>query len=374
MSIPFLTFTCDACDYHSSSFVNFGEFLWNFNGQTFRFDRQIGLCQDCEEIVAMEYLPTMEEFERARELNPELAGKFINFFKEEYVRILASREGFNVLQRVMELQRPPVCLKCGGSDVEPLVLPEVSGGAKLTDIQLTDLGVKHPGCKGHLMVEGSGSLRMGVNPVTHYFDIYGRALASLQKTQGLVSEPPPPRETKNSYDRSQVWRPDWVVFDKQSKAIEITFDNPELDIVLSKVDVVEETDGCFRIYSYAFSDVLYWGDLFEGEVREQDSIRFIRLLDRPKYFHFLGYRPPMYIPIPRTRQKWCERLPYLQRVINVGGFWEYNALLGQYVAIPEECLKDFPEFESRIPLPLEKSPSDILETQKPPLEQDENTK
>jgi len=345
MSIPFLTFTCDACDYHSSSFVNFGEFLWNFNGQTFRFDRQIGLCQDCEEIVAMEYLPTMEEFERARELNPELAGKFINFFKEEYVRILASREGFNVLQRVMELQRPPVCLKCGGSDVEPLVLPEVSGGAKLTDIQLTDLGVKHPGCKGHLMVEGSGSLRMGVNPVTHYFDIYGRALASLQKTQGLVSEPPPPRETKNSYDRSQVWRPDWVVFEKQSKAIEITFDNPELDIVLSKVDVVEETDGCFRIYSYAFSDVLYWGDLFEGEKKKKDSIHFIRLLDRPKYMHFGRYHPAKNASIPLTQEEWYTRFPHLQRAINLGGFWEYNDLMGLYVVIPEEHMSDFPELE-----------------------------
>jgi len=353
MSIPFLTFTCDACDYHSSSFVNFGEFLWNFNGQTFRFDRQIGLCQDCEEIVAMEYLPTMEEFERARELNPELAGKFINFFKEEYVRILASREGFNVLQRVMELQRPPVCLKCGGSDVEPLVLPEVSGGAKLTDIQLTDLGVKHPGCRGHLMVEGSGSLRMGVYPVTHYFDIYGRALASLQKTQGLVSEPPPPRETKKSFDRSQVWRPDWVVFDKQSKAIEITFEDPELDIVLSKVDVVEETDGCFRIYSYAFSDVLYWGDLFEGEKKKKDSIHFVRLLDRPKYMHFGRYHPAKNSSIPLTQQEWCTRFPHLQRAIDAGGFWEYNELMGLYVAIPEECLREFPEFERKVPLVLE---------------------
>lgn len=352
MSIPFLKFSCDTCGYRETSFVNFGEFLWNFNGQTFRFDRQIGLCQDCEEIVAMECLPTVEEFERARELNPELAGKFINFFKEEYVRILASREGFEVLERVMELRRPPVCLKCGGSDVEPLVLPEVAGGASLTDIQLTDLEVKHPGCKGHLMVEGSGSLRMGVFPVTHYYDIYGRALATLQKTQGLVSEPAPPRETKKSYNRSQIWRPDWVAFEEQGKALEITFEDPEMDTVLSKVNVVEERDGCFRIYSYAYSDVLSWGDLFNGDLQKQDSVHFISLLDRPKYFHFVGYHPPKNIFMPRTQQEWYKRFPHLKRAINVGGFWEYNELIGLYVAIPEECLKDFPEFEGMKPLIL----------------------
>lgn len=331
--------------------MTFGQFLWNYNGQTFKFDRQLGLCQDCKEIVAMEDLPEPHEFEEAKKLHPELCGQFVNPFTASYARQLASREGFEVLERVMELRRPPVCLKCGRSDVQPLLLPKV---AKLTDIELTGLKVRHPACSGRLMVEGSGSLRMALQPVTYFYTIYGRALATLHKANGPVLEPAPPRTTIKTWHRSQVWRPDWVVFEEQSKAIEITFEEPELDIVLSNVDVVEETDGCFRIYSYAFSDVLHWGVLFEGRIKKKDSIHFVRLLDRPNYLHFGGYYPAKNSPIPPTQEEWYPRFPHLQRAVDEGGFWEYNELTGLYIAIPEECLKYFPEFDDEVPLILEK--------------------
>ena len=115
MSIPFLTFTCDSCDYYSSSLVTFGEFLWNYDGQTFNFDRQLGLCQDCKEIVAMEKLPDADVMDRARKIHATYTGPRLFLFQEkDEARCLASQEGFNVLERVIELRRPPVCLKCGG--------------------------------------------------------------------------------------------------------------------------------------------------------------------------------------------------------------------------------------------------------------------
>ena len=357
MSIPFLSFTCDSCDYRESSFVTFGRFLWNYNGHTFNFDRQLGLCQHCRAVVAMEKFPEPHEFEEAKKLQPELRGKFVNPFTASYVRQLASREGFEVLERVMEIRRLPVCLKCGRSDVQPLALPEVPDGTKRTDMDLTHLAAKHPGCGGQLQVEGSGGLRIGANPVTYYFDIYGKAFATLQ-------DPPSPRSEKLTTPirakiklptRSQDWRPDWAAFKKQGKAVEITFDDPAL-VFLSKVDVVEERDGFFRIYSYAFSEVLYWGDLFEGEAKEQGSIHFIRLLDRPKFLHFGGYHSKRSVPVPRTQEEWCERFPHLQRVMNVGGFWEYTSLFGLYVVLPEALLPNFPEHESQAPLIL-KEPS-----------------
>ena len=358
MSIPFLNFTCDSCDYHESSFVTFGLFLWNYNGQTFSFDRRLGLCQDCKAIVAMEKFPEPQEFEEAKKLNPELCGKFVNPFTTSYVRQLASREGFEVLERVMGLRRQPVCLKCGSSDVQPLVLPEVPDGAKRTDMVLTNLEVKHPGCGGQLQVEGSGKLRIGVNPVTYYFGIDGKAFATLQDPPSLRSEKitQPIRAKIKLPTRSQDWRPDWAAFKKQGKAVEITFDDPALDIFLSKVDVIEERDGIFRIYSYAFSEVLYWGDLFEGEAKEQDSIHFIRLLDRPKFLHFGGYHSKRSVPVPRTQEGWYDHFPHLQRVMNVGGFWEYTGLFGLYVVFPEALLPNFPEYEGQTPLIL-KEPS-----------------
>ena len=188
MSIPFLTFTCDSCGYHETSFVTFGRFLWNYDGQTFNFDRQLGLCQDCEAIVAMEDFPEPQEFEEARKLHPELCGKFVNPFTASYARQLASREGFEVLERVMELRRSPVCLKCGRSDVQPLILPKVPDGATRIDMVLTNLEVKHPGCGGQLQVEGSGKLRIGVNPVTYYFGIDGKAFATSHNSPSPRSE------------------------------------------------------------------------------------------------------------------------------------------------------------------------------------------
>ena len=365
MSIPFLTFTCDSCDYHSSSFVTFGEFLWNYDGQTFNFDRQLGLCKDCKEIVAMEKLPDADVMDRARKIHATYAGPPLFLFQEkDKAKYLASQEGFNVLERVMELRRPPVCLKCGGSDVQPLVLPEVPHGAKRTDMAQTPLGVKHPGCGGQLQVKDSGGLRLGLNPVAYYFGIDGQAFATLHDAPSPREEklPPPPRKPLKSPTRSR-WRPDWGAFVTRGKEVYITFDDPELD-VLPEVDVVEAWEGGFRIYGYAFSDVLYWGDLFEGEFDGGSSVHFKRLLDRPEFYHFNGGLPPLGASVPHAQVEWTNKFPYLLRAIQAGGYWEFNALLGLYVVIPEKCLSDFPEFEGHTPEILNEPP-DVVEILKP---------
>lgn len=367
MSIPFLTFTCDSCDYRSSSFVTFGEFLWNYEGQTFNFDRQLGLCQDCEAVVAMEDLPDGDTMDRAKEIHSNYTGPRLFWLQEkDKAKCLASQEGFEVLERVMELNRPPVCLKCGGSDVQPLVLPEVPDAASRTDLALTPLGVKHPGCGGNLQVKGSGGLRISLNPVTYYFGIDGKAFATLNDSPNPREEklPPPPRATIKSPTRSKDWRPDWGAFVSRGKTVEITFEDPELNI-FPEVDVVEEWEGCFRIFGYAFSDVLYWGDLFEGEFDGHGSIHFIRLLDRPRYLHFGGIFPPRNALVPYTEKDWVKEFPYLQRAMRVGGYWEYNGPFGLYVVIPEKCLSDFPEFDGQTPEVLNEPPDDV-KIQKPP--------
>ena len=72
--------------------------------------------------------------------------------------------------------------------MKPLELPKAPKGESLTNIDLTKLGVKHPGCGGNLMIEGSGRARLGLSPVTHYFDIYGRYLTTLHGTEGLFRD------------------------------------------------------------------------------------------------------------------------------------------------------------------------------------------
>jgi hypothetical protein len=230
---------------------------------------------------------------------------------------------------------------------------------------LTNLELKHPGCAGQLQVEGSGGLRLGLNPVTYYFGIDGKAFATLQDSPSPREEklPPPPRLTTKLPTRSQDWRPDWGTFVKRGKAVEITFEDPELD-VFSEVDVVEEWEGGFRIYGYACSDVLYWGDLFEGEFDGRNFIHFKRLLDRPEYHHFSGGLPPLGGSVPHTQREWTNKFPYLKRAIQAGGYWEFHALFGLYVVIPKNCLSDFPEFEGQTPDILNE-PLDDVEILKP---------
>lgn len=361
MSVPFLTFTCDSCDYGSSSFVTFGEFLWNYDGQTFNIEPQLGLCRDCKAIVAMEKLPDADVMDRAREIHSTYTGpQLFRFQEEDEAKYLASQQSFIVLERVMKLQRPPVCLQCGGSGVQPLILPELPDRAQRADIALTPLEVKHPGCGGEFQVQGSGKTRISLAPVTYYFNIEGKAFATLNTAPSPREKQLPqfPGLTARLPTKSQDWRPDWGTFVKRGKLVAITFEDRELN-VFPEVDVVEEWEGCFRIYGYAFSDFLYWGDLFEGEFDGYSSIHFKRLLDRPEYLHFRGNYLLQNAPAPGTKEEWAKRFPDLKRAFYAGGYWEHIEGLGLYVTIPRKCRLDFPEFDRRAPKFLNEPPDDV---------------
>ena len=47
-------------------------------------------------------------------------------------------------------------------------LPSNAGGSIPINI-----GVKHTGCSGNLKVNGSGGVRLGLNPIKYIYDIYG---------------------------------------------------------------------------------------------------------------------------------------------------------------------------------------------------------
>lgn len=174
MSIPFLIFSCSRCLYQQNSLNFFGRCLWVHNGQMFQFERELGLCQNCEGIVVMEKFPHLNEVERARNLHPKLSGKWINPINGDNVELMACQKGFAVLEAVMAKQRCPVCLKCAQTQVQPLSLSQNSNlkGPLQT-------GFTHPACGGDIMVKGSGGLRVSVREKTFYFDINGRLITIL---------------------------------------------------------------------------------------------------------------------------------------------------------------------------------------------------
>lgn len=75
----------------------------------------MGLCDDCNEIVAMERFPAPNVLDRAKELHAEYTGKPRDLYERDEAKNIARQKGLAVLERVMELNRQPVCLVCGGS-------------------------------------------------------------------------------------------------------------------------------------------------------------------------------------------------------------------------------------------------------------------
>ena len=63
-----------------------------------------------------------------------------------------------------------------------LDVPEIKDDADTS--MITCLGISHPWCGGLLMMEGSMGMRMGLNPITKAYDIYGQLIMT-------VSEGPP---------------------------------------------------------------------------------------------------------------------------------------------------------------------------------------
>ena len=104
MSITFLIITCTDCTFRGSSLVTAGRYLWNDNGRTFQFDRRLGLCLDCNKVVAIEDLPDAETMERARSVRQTYLGQpLFSFIEPDYAKYLASQDGFDVLEQVIEL-------------------------------------------------------------------------------------------------------------------------------------------------------------------------------------------------------------------------------------------------------------------------------
>ena len=113
MSIPFLSITCTSCSFEGTSLVTAGRYLWTDDGMTFQFDRRLGLCLDCNEVVAIEDFPDAETMERARSIRTTYTGQpLLRILEPEYAKYLASQVGFEVLEELLALDRRPVCLEC----------------------------------------------------------------------------------------------------------------------------------------------------------------------------------------------------------------------------------------------------------------------
>ena len=177
MSAPFLSITCTDCDFRGSSFATTGHFLWSHKGQTFQFERRLGLCLDCNKIVAIEDLPDTDTMERARSIHTTYTGQpLLRLLEVDYAKYLASQIGFEVLEEVLGLDRRPVCLECGQSAVRSIDRPDGVNSESPVSLNLS-----HPWCSGTLQVQSSGGLRMSVRAKTHVHSVHGQLISSYDE-------------------------------------------------------------------------------------------------------------------------------------------------------------------------------------------------
>lgn len=173
MSITFLIITCTDCAFRGSSLVTAGRYLWNDNGRTFQFDRRLGLCLDCNKVVAIEDLPDAETMERARSIHQTYVGEpLFSFIEPDYAKHRASQDGFGILEQVIQLNHQPVCLQCGKSTVRPINIP-----VGLTSDTPVSFNLAHPWCSGTLQMQTSGGLRIGLHPETRIYSIHGQLIS-----------------------------------------------------------------------------------------------------------------------------------------------------------------------------------------------------
>jgi hypothetical protein len=138
---------------------------------------RLGLCLDCNKVVAIEDLPDCETMERARAIRETYTGKpLLNLLEPDYAKNLASQDEFYILEQVIASKRRPVCPECGKSTVRPIVRPTNTNSK--TPVSL-DLG--HPWCAGTLQAQSSGSFRISVRPETLVYSIHGRLISKYEE-------------------------------------------------------------------------------------------------------------------------------------------------------------------------------------------------
>lgn len=340
MSISFLRITCDACSFSGSSSATFGLFLWSDREQVFPIDRQLGVCEICDEIVAMEYLPDSKVVEQARGIRQKYAGPPLwRHDEKNEAKYLASQADFDLFERIIALKRPPVCLTCGGSSVHPIKLPESAD----RDVPI-DLDIKHLGCSGHLRVQGSGGLRIGIRPITRWYDIFGKFLDESSEIPSMPPFPLPPSEpafvnpsttkapdfqkikkSRASYNKN--WKPEWSC---PRETVAIKADEKSYE-TFGGVEVFEEEEGLFRLYETPFLSELRFGDLICAERNGNDQLWFIEIVDRTN-FDFKR----IFLSASEALTFTNKNKTSLNKLMDAGGLWQLEAGGVLTLAVPPD--------------------------------------
>lgn len=180
MSVPYDVVICTRCGLEGASLSLYGYFVWQSPEEAeFHFDRELGFCRCCNSISAMERfirIPTLLRgidhyhagFWRRRSLK-----KALSPFDPDHLLLstaLYDRKSFAVLLEVLSLDRRPVCLGCGTSDVVSIFPSRPKGKSAPS----SNRGIRHDGCGGHFENRSSEGVWVALEPIKSTYDIHGR--------------------------------------------------------------------------------------------------------------------------------------------------------------------------------------------------------
>jgi len=200
-------FTCSACNYRSSSRVCSGHFEYHVDDEVAQVNRDIGWCNECEGITAVERLPSAADFQHLEQRITSVeatAAAITPKAKSEqtFVRRMLGRQGPNTMrlqdleweanrlkERLEELRQryrllggrtsPRRCLYCGSTSLLSSTFGVLHGEEDVENVKVST-GVTHPGCGGMLM-----AARVDIDFVSGYkcmvYDREGRLVETLRQ-------------------------------------------------------------------------------------------------------------------------------------------------------------------------------------------------
>ena len=176
MSVPSYSILCTQCDYRSSSNATNGQYYYKDDEGLFNLERQLGWCNGCQSITAIEdFSDTSKaaskirsELESIRRDTGTVFANILNvLFKSRRAWIDSIIETINSYAKYIELAKARTgqerCLKCSSYVVEPYKPAKEGGGFKEKGDFMyhgehqTDF--EHPGCGG-MFYEKADNVRL----------------------------------------------------------------------------------------------------------------------------------------------------------------------------------------------------------------------
>lgn len=214
MSVPFKVFSCSHCDYESSDLVLRGLFCYQGSFGSLSIERQLGWCQECGQIVAIEDLPNQQKIEKEhaditekkqyiekylysmqenRSWIKKLFGLTIKPPSEiESLKSECSYMELNLKEKqkalpIMEQRKsPPRCLYCGTVNcfslpkLPKIPSPEYPLFSNKDPGPPIEIGFKHPGCGGNILVRFS-EVRLSLGNKHRIYDLEGRFIQEIKE-------------------------------------------------------------------------------------------------------------------------------------------------------------------------------------------------